>query len=107
MSDPVTETALCCMIVSNPSDLVRPPGWQKRVNDHMRAQRDRIAALEAERDRLRAALEPFSAAYADALSHFIDRPVTFGVLGAIACRNIAAQDFSNAHRRYSETEAKP
>jgi hypothetical protein len=77
------------------------------VAERLRGQDARIAALEAERERLREALEPFSAAYADALSHFIDRPVTFGVLGAIACRKITAQDFSNAHRFYSEMEAKP
>lgn len=55
MSDP--ETALCCMIVSNPTGGERPHAWQKRVNDHMRAQAAEIARLTAERDELAGALD--------------------------------------------------
>ena len=42
-----TEAVICCIIVSNPANGERPHAWQKRVTDLMRAQRDRIAELEA------------------------------------------------------------
>jgi hypothetical protein len=45
-----TEAALCCMIISNPGGGERPHAWQKRVNDLIRAQRDALTALQAERD---------------------------------------------------------
>ena len=32
--------ALVCMIVSNPQGSMQKPGWQKRVNDLIRALRD-------------------------------------------------------------------
>ena len=32
--------ALVCMIVSNPQNTMQKPGWQKRVNDLIRALRD-------------------------------------------------------------------
>lgn len=55
MTATVTDTsdeqcALMCMLVSNPQDGVRAPGWQKRVNDLIRALRD-------ERNKMREALE--------------------------------------------------
>lgn len=42
------EVALCCMIVSNPGGGARPLGWEKRLNDLIRAQRDEIARLRAD-----------------------------------------------------------
>ena len=59
MSDPKADTtdqscAVICMLVSNPAGKLRTVGWQKRVNDLIRALRDernaaadRIKALEA------------------------------------------------------------
>lgn len=43
------ECAVVCMLVSNPQNVLRKNGWQKRVNDTIRALRD-------ERNELRAAL---------------------------------------------------
>lgn len=47
------ECAVACMLVSNPQGAMRQDGdgWQKRVNDTIRALRD-------ERNQLRAALKP-------------------------------------------------
>ena len=50
--DMKTEAVLVCMIVSNPTGGERPQGWQKRVNDFIRAQR---AALDAAADMAAAA----------------------------------------------------
>jgi hypothetical protein len=52
-----TEAALCCMIISNPGGGERPHAWQKRVNDLIRAQRDALTALQAERDEARLFLD--------------------------------------------------
>jgi hypothetical protein len=51
-----TEAALCCMIISNPGGGERPHAWQKRVNDLIRAQRDALTALQAEREELALAI---------------------------------------------------
>ena len=39
--------ALACMCVSNPGEAFRTPGWQKFVNDLIRAQSNEIQALRA------------------------------------------------------------
>ena len=52
-----TEAALLCMIASNPTGGERPQGWQKRVNDFIRAQRDATDAAEAEVAKLREVLK--------------------------------------------------
>ena len=47
MKPTTTEAAICCMIVSNPCGGMRPHGWQKRVNDLIRAQDQELATLRA------------------------------------------------------------
>jgi hypothetical protein len=51
-----TACAVACMFVSNPQGVIRQDGdgWQKRVNDLIRALRDERNAAYEERDRLRA-----------------------------------------------------
>lgn len=47
--------ALVCMMVSNPQDAMRRDGWQRRVNDLIRALRDeRNELVRREADRLTA-----------------------------------------------------
>ena len=48
-----TEAAICCMIVSNPCGGMQPHGWQKRVNDLIRAQDQELTTLRAEQAMLK------------------------------------------------------
>lgn len=48
--------AVACMLVSNPAGEMRHVGWQKRVNDLIRALRDERDTLRADNERLRQAL---------------------------------------------------
>ncbi len=45
--------AVACMLVSNPLGELRSPGWQKRVNDLIRALRDERNASPPARHRVR------------------------------------------------------
>ena len=59
MSEPIDTSdeacAVVCMIVSNPQGKFQSPGWQKRVNDLIRALRDERNSLTAENKAMREA----------------------------------------------------
>ena len=92
-----TEAAICCMIVSNPSGGMQPHGWQKRVNDLIRAQDQELTTLRAEADRSHAQAERAALLLTDAVNQLATlRASEAAAVARVKVLEAALKPFANA-----------